>query len=66
MVDNNLWLIQDEFVRNPNSMQAAVITYYRNMIHEFKDDNTQKLDVASADSIIADVVERNSHSPTRQ
>lgn len=62
MIDMNLMDLQTIFVRNPNSMQSAVINHYRKML---KESINADIDAATneADNIMADVVERNSHAP---
>ena len=68
MVDNNLWYLQDEFIRDGKSMQASVIKYYRNLLKENKFEDTQKSEKlnseTTADDIMADVAERKSHTST--
>jgi len=64
-VGNNLWLLQDEFIKNPNSSQAAVINFYQNILHQKQADFAGNVEATSADSIMADMVERNSHAPSK-
>ena len=61
LIDNNLWLLQEEFIRNPNSEQAAIVNFYRGLLKQNSLDDSQTSN-ATADAIMASMVERNSHT----